>query len=80
MLECARVALRPGHPFVGERDAGEIEPRFRGVHHAGQAGKGQVAAQNAVRPAPFQSGEELLRAGHLTTVAHAYDRGVMVHP
>ena len=70
MLERARVAVRRGQPFVTERHTGQIDPRLGGVDDAGQPGKGQVTAQNAVRSASGQSGEELLRAGHLTTVAH----------
>ena len=70
MLQCARRSGRPREPVVTERHTGQIHPRLRGVDDAGQPGKGQVTAQNAMRAAAGQRGEELLRAGHPMTVAH----------
>ena len=55
MLQRPVVAVDSGEPVVTERDTGQIHPRFRGVHDAGQTGKGQVTAQNAVRSASLQS-------------------------
>jgi hypothetical protein len=70
MLQCSVVAVGPSDPIVTERDTGQIHPGFRGIYDAGQSDKGQVTTQNAMRAAAGQSGEQLLRAGHLTTVAH----------
>ena len=52
-------------------------PDLGGVDDARQPGKGQVTAQNAVRAAAGQGGEELLRAGHPMTVAQ---QGVTLIP
>jgi hypothetical protein len=50
--------------------AGQVQPRFGCVDHAWQAGEGQVAAQDAMRPGPGEGGNKFAGAGHPLTVAH----------
>ena len=76
MLQRSVVAVDSGKPVVAECDTGQIHPRFGRIDDAGQTGKGQVTAQNAVRSAPPQGLEQLLRAGHQTTVAHRAVGGI----
>ena len=74
MLQQTRIAGGTGEPVVTERDAGQIQPGFRRVHHAWQSGKGQVTTQNPVRATAAEGGDELADAGHPSTLAHGLSR------
>ena len=54
MLERSVVTVVTCKPIVTECHTGEIHPRLRGEDDAGQSGKCQVTAQNAVRAAALQ--------------------------
>ena len=71
MLQQTRITVSTGEPVVTERDPGQIQPRFRGVHHSWQAGEGQITTQNPVRTATGEGGDELADAGHPLTLADA---------
>jgi len=42
MFQQTRIAGGTGEPVVTERDTGQVKTGFRGEHHSGQTGKGQV--------------------------------------
>ncbi|GFG73044.1 hypothetical protein MBOT_04090 [Mycobacterium botniense] len=70
MLEHTTVAVHTGEPVVTERDSGQTPSRLGGIHDSGQAGEGEIAAQNPVRAAPGEGGDEFASTSHLSTVTH----------
>ena len=70
MLQQTRITRGTGEPVAAESHGGQIEPRFRGVHHSWQTGEGQVTAQNSMRTTAAEGCDELTDVGHPSTLAH----------